>query len=186
MRDEISFSLHGSPRVQLATAHGQAQEMERSPHWCTQMCAGADYLLGRGPAGHTHSTERESGSWVMYSWVKLGQYHHSRAPANRSRAGKVETTENVAHSINQWVRVASVQLFLPLQEISSVCPSMISCGQQGWRARAMTRRGPGTSKREHPATNLTLGELSAHHLPPSTFSTLMHIQTINPNNQKAN
>lgn len=161
---------------------GRPQEMEPSPS-SAHRCVQGEISAGEGPC-RSQACHKKG---VVCSWVNLGQYHHSSAPANTSRAGKVETMENAAKSICQQARVVSAQLFPLLQEIS-VYPSMISCGQQRWRACAVTREGPATSKREHPATNFTLGQLSAHphHLPPFTLPMLMCIQTIHQNNQKAN
>lgn len=123
MRREISCSLQGPPRVQLATAHGQASGNGAFPHFCAQMCAGGDICWG-GPCRSQAQQKRECGSWVTRSWVNLGQYQHASALASASRAGKVETMENTACSINKQARIASTQLFPPLQEISAVYPSI--------------------------------------------------------------
>lgn len=47
-------------------------------------------------AGRRRSTEREFGSRVRCGWADLGLSHLSGAPANTSRAGKVEAVENTA------------------------------------------------------------------------------------------
>lgn len=70
MRHEISFSLHGSPWVQLATAHGQASGNGAFPHLCTQMCAGGEICWG----GALQVTDTAQKGNVGAGWCVLGWF----------------------------------------------------------------------------------------------------------------
>lgn len=97
MRRELACPLHGSPRVQPATAHGQASGNGAfSPTSAHGRVGGALCSWGTLQAAGVAQRRSVGVSRVRCGWADLGLSRLSGAPANTSRAGKVEAVENTA------------------------------------------------------------------------------------------